>query len=87
MGARPASTKAVLVRENGRDTKKPLWADKGDGWADAMMTWRLVSIMGAFLRAWPPHKINTTRCGLALTTSMTRSVKRSQPRPLWLAAA
>ena len=44
MGSRPASTRAALARENGRLPKKPLAADSGDGCADSMTTWRVVSI-------------------------------------------
>ena len=47
----PASTSAALARLNGRLPKKPLCADSGDGWADSMIVWRVVSISGFFLRA------------------------------------
>jgi hypothetical protein len=51
MGGRPASARAALAREKGREPKKPLWADSGDGWADSMTVWRLVSMSAFFLRA------------------------------------
>ena len=81
MGSRPASTSAALVRLNGLLPKKPLWALSGDGCADSITVWRLRSINAFFLRAWAPHRMNTTRCGLALTTRSTSSVNVSQPLP------
>ena len=72
--------------ENGRLPKNPLCADSGDGWADSMITWRLVSTRPRFLRADAPHRMNTTRSGLALTARITSSVKVSHPLPWWEAA-
>ena len=51
-----------------------------------MITWRLVSMRPFFLRADAPHRMNTTRSGLALTARITSSVKVSQPLP-WCEAA
>ena len=83
---RPASVRAVLVRENGWEPKKPLWADSGEGWADSMIVCRDVSMRVFFLRAWLPQRMNTTRWSLASTARITWSVKTSQPRP-WCEAA
>ena len=77
---------AALARENGRLPKKPLWADSGDGWADSITTWRVVSMSAFFLRADAPHRMNTTRSGLALTARITSSVNVSHPLP-WCEAA
>ena len=43
IGSSPASTRAALVRENGREPKNPLEADNGDGCADSITVWRVVS--------------------------------------------
>ena len=51
-----------------------------------MITWRLVSMRAFFLRADAPHRMNTTRSGLALTARITSSVNVSQPLPWWEAA-
>ena len=80
-GSRPASTRAAFARENGRLPKNPLWADRGEGWADSMTTWRVVSMRARFLRADAPHRMNTTRSGFAFTARITSSVKVSQPLP------
>ena len=62
IGSRPAAARAALARENGSEPKKPLCADSGDGWADSMIVWRAVSMSACFLRAWLPHRMNTTGC-------------------------
>src|SRR5262249_58763132 len=67
IGSRPAATRASLARENGRLPKNPLDADSGDGWGDSITVCRLVSISAFFLRADAPHRMNTTRSGLAFT--------------------
>ena len=77
---------ASLVRENGCEPKKPLWADSGDGCADSMIVWRDVSMSAFLRRAWLPHRMNTTRWSLAATVRMTSSVNVSQPWP-WCEAA
>jgi hypothetical protein len=51
-----------------------------------MITCRLVSTKPRFFRAEAPHRMNTTRSGLALTARRTSSVKVSQPLP-WCDAA
>ena len=52
IGVRPAATSAALARLKGFEPKNPLWADSGLGWADSMITWRLVSIK----RLLPPGR-------------------------------
>ena len=47
-------------REKGLLPKKPLRALRGEGCADSMMTWRVVSMSGFFLRAYAPQRMNTT---------------------------
>ncbi len=79
IGSRPAATSASLARLNGLVPKKPLWADSGDGWGDSITVWRVVSMSDLFRRADAPQRTNTTRSGLALTTSITRSVNVSHP--------
>ena len=81
-----ASTSAALARLNGRLPKNPLWADSGDGCADSMIVWRVVSISGFFRRADAPHRMNTTCSGLASTAAITWSVNVSHPLP-WCEAA
>ena len=64
MGTWPWARRASFVRENGRLSKNPLWADSGDGCADSMIVWRNSSDVEAmrdfFLRADAPHRMNTT---------------------------
>ena len=66
IGSSPAAVSAALVRENGREPKNPLWADRGDGWADSMTTWRDVSMSAFLRRAWLPQRMNTTGCVLGV---------------------
>src|ERR1700740_100997 len=40
MGSRPASRRNALAREKCPQPKKPLCADRGDGWTDVRTRWR-----------------------------------------------
>ena len=44
IGSTPFFFKASLIFENGRLPKKPLAAERGDGWADCTIACRSVSI-------------------------------------------
>lgn len=48
---RPASRSAWSMRENGRLPKKPRLAERGDGCAERMTTWRSASISDSFFPA------------------------------------
>ena len=40
-GVEAGGLRAAFVRLNGREPKKPLWADSGDGWADSTIVCRV----------------------------------------------
>ena len=86
MGSRPAATRAALVRENGLEPKKPLWADSGDGWADSMIVWRDVSIERLLAAGVAAPQDEHDRVVLGVDGRITSSVNVSQPWP-WCDAA
>ena len=75
----PCSYKALFVLENGLEPKKPLCADKGDGWTDLMTQCLDVSIKVSFFCAKAPHRINTINGFFLDILLITLSVNISQP--------
>ena len=47
IGAIPRSVRNAFTRENGREPKKPAWADSGEGWAERSTRWSVLSIASA----------------------------------------
>lgn len=80
IGASPASARSRLICEKHRHPKNFL-TDKGEGCAQATTAWCDCVINVRFFWASRPHSTNTTRVCFAATSSIKRSVNRSQPRP------
>ena len=80
MGEKPQDDKIVFVFEKCLQPKKPLYADKGDGWAHSK-TWCFdKSISDFLLRAFAPHKINTIGFSRSDKMRITWSVNSVQPQ-------
>ena len=79
--------KISFVLEKGLLPKNPLWAEKGEGWADSMMKCFLVSISIFLLLAKLHQRIKITQEVCLDIACMIWSVKVSQPIFQWLAGS
>ncbi len=77
------SFKNIFVLENGFDPKKPLLADKGDGWADSIIRWFGFVIKIFLDLAKFPHNIKIRGSSLRFRAEIIWSVKICQPILLW----
>jgi len=85
IGSSHQSTNIELIAEKGLLPKNPLWAEKGDGWADSRTTCFSVSISLFLLRAKFPQKTKITCSFCSEIWWITKSVKFSHPIFSWLA--
>ena len=84
IGVCPDFTKSSFAFEKHLQPKKPLYAERGLGWGAQSLTCSGLSIAAAFARALAPHSKNTIGVSFLLSSAIIRSVKLSQPLPLWL---
>ena len=73
----PWASNAALARLNGREPKKPEWADIGDGWAEAICGMPASRVPSDW--ASLPQRIATSGPPLAASASIAHSVTSSQP--------
>ena len=81
------SERNLFAFENGLDPKKPLNAERGEGWADLSIRCLGDVIKEALLPAFAPQSIKTMGFSELLRIFIILSVNVLHPISLWLLAA